>query len=1063
MRKTIFILLAFIIVGCNRSSSYSGLAEGFMNPPNSAKPQVWWHWMNGNITTEGIRQDILWFNHIGLGGYHIFDASYATPQIVEDRLVYMDPDWKDAFRLAVNLADSLGMDVTVPSSPGFSSTGGPWVKPENAMKKLVWREMEIEGGQKFEGSLPEPFTSTGKIQNYPIRTTARDAGPVTESHYEDIAVLAVRLPDNYKNLRDLDARISSSGGEFDLDQLTNGDLSDSRKLPAGKDGYAWIQYEFPVPQTICALSIINTNTRPEGHAVAAFCRDSLQISNDGVNFTTVFGIPVGDAHRQSISFNGITARYFRLKHMNPKAYYHYTMSKPAPDPEYSDIAEFVLYPQLRINLSEAKSAFAAAHDMRLYRTPHAGDSDVVSMAIDVTSFCHDGILDWEVPEGKWMIYRFGASLTGKKNHPASPEATGFEVDKLDPDAWKEHFRNYLDLNKEALNGMLGTKGIRNLLVDSYEAGPQNWTPDLCKEFINRRGYDPFPWFPALTGAIVSSTEESERFLFDWRKTIGELFAENYASLDDFISKEYDMNGCFIEAHANGRVFVADGMSMKKNATYPMSEIWIQGPVGTKDREAESISDIRESASVAHIYGQNIVAAESFTAIGAGKQAYTFCPENLKPVADRALAHGVNLFVIHESAHQPLDSHKPGLGLGVYGQWFNRHETWAEQAGAWIQYLARSSFMLQQGNAVSDILWFYGEDNNVTGLYSHSFPDIPAGYNFDFANPDVLLNELQVRDGKLCTKTGMEYSALCIAHDAVVMSEEVRKRIEYFRSKGVTVCGDVSSEIASSLSDKGVTPDWIYSGTNTLNVLHRRLPDIDIYWLNSPEESSVNAEVSLRVSGKKPYLWHPVSGEMKEISYSFVDGRTTLDLDFEPHDAYFIVFKEPTDVVSFDVPEAKTTLLAKIDGAWDVTFEDKFGQKKEFEFESLIPWNIHQDSWARYFSGTATYKQTIGVPEFDGRLLLDLGSVHNIADVYINGTFVSTLWKRPFRTDITDYINGDSLDIEIRVTNLWVNRLIRDSGSETIENRSYTSKSFFTPEDELIPSGLVGEITLHSLL
>ena len=310
---------------------------------------------------------------------------------------------------------------------------------------------------------------------------------------------------------------------------------------------------------------------------------------------------------------------------------------------------------------------------------------------------------------------------------------------------------------------------------------------------------------------------------------------------------------------------------------------------------------------------------------------------------------------------------------------------------------------------------------------------------------------------------MEYSALCIAHDAVVMSEEVRKRIEYFRSKGVTVCGDVGSEIASSLSDKGVTPDWIYSGTDILNVVHRRLPDIDIYWLSSPADSIVNASVSLRISGKKPYLWHPVSGEMKEISYSFFDSRTTLELDFEPHDAYFIVFKEPTGVVSFDVPETKTTLLAKIDGAWNVTFEDKFGKKEEFEFERLLPWNQHRDSRIRYFSGTATYKQTIGVPEFDGRLLLDLGTVHNIADVYINGTFVSTLWKSPFRTDITDHLNGESIDIEIRVTNLWVNRLIRDSGSGTIENRSYTSKSFYTPEDKLMPSGLVGEITLHSLL
>ena len=166
----------------------------------------------------------------------------------------------------------------------------------------------------------------------------------------------------------------------------------------------------------------------------------------------------------------------------------------------------------------------------------------------------------------------------------------------------------------------------------------------------------------------------------------------------------------------------------------MSAIWVPGKVGNSNRIPEGKADIRESASVAHIYGQNVVAAESLTSIGYARQAYSYCPENLKPTVDLELAHGLNKFIIHESAHQPLDSHKPGLGLGVYGQWFNRHETWAEQAGAWIDYLARSSFMLQQGKAVADILWYYGEDNNITGLYSHSFPDIPCGYNFDFANP-----------------------------------------------------------------------------------------------------------------------------------------------------------------------------------------------------------------------------------------------------------------------------------------------------------------------------------------
>lgn len=1036
------------------------LAKGFKNPPQSAKPMVWWHWMNGNITSEGLRKDIEWMHRIGIGGFHVFDAGLNTPQIVENRLDYMSSEWKDAFRGAIKLADSLGMEVAIPSAPGWSSTGGPWVSPEDAMKKIVWRETSVKGGCKVKVELPTPYTTSGKFQNIPVQAEHSHAsGAVSEEYYTDIAILAVKRPTADKGLQQLGAKISSSGGSFTIEQLTNGDLTDYGKLPAHPSGYAWIQYEFPQPQTIKALSVVNETPRRRGHSVPAFCNDSLQVSDDGINFKTVFGIPVGDALRQTISFEGITARYFRLKHKNPKAYFHYSMGTPDPDPEYSQIAEFVIYPQSRINHTEEKAAFAAGHDLALYPTASVDNSDICTSVVDVTSYVKDGVLAWNAPVGDWIIYRFGASLTGKKNHPASPEATGFEVDKINPEAWKRYFRNYLDMYKDASGGLLGNRGIQYVLTDSYEAGHVNWSPHLFDEFQTRRGYDPVPFLPVVTGVIVESVEKSEKFLLDWRKTIGELFEENYAHLTDLVRNEYGMKGCFIESHENGRCFVADGMSIKKTAAYPMSAIWVPGKVGTPDRIPEGKADIRESASVAHIYGQNVVAAESLTSIGYAQQAYSYCPENLKPTVDIELAHGLNKFVIHESAHQPLDSHMPGLGLGVYGQWFNRHETWAEQAGAWMDYLARSSFMLQQGKAVADILWYYGEDNNITGLYSHSFPDIPKGYNFDFASPEVLLEEIFVKDGKLCTKTGMEYSVLCLDPNAEVMSDAIREKIEEFKKQGVTVCGHVGQDIESSLLSCKVAPDWTWSGTDSLNFVHRRLPDAEIYWINSPVDSYRTAEVSLRVCGLKPYLWHPVSGEMKEIGYSFKNGRTLLTLTFDPHDAYFIVFKGKTET---ECQAAASLNLIKeniIEGGWDVTFEDKFKQKKDVRFESLHSWSEDPDQWIKFFSGTATYRKTIDITPSSGKVFLELGQVENIAEVYVNGSYVRTLWKAPFRADITEFVKEGSNQLEIRVTNLWVNRLIGDSSSEDSPIRSYTSKKFYTPEDTLLPSGLLGDVKI----
>ena len=1028
--------------------------------------------MNGNITKDGIRKDIEWFKRIGLGGFHVFDASFSTPQVVEERLVYMEEPWQDAFKYAIDLADSLGLDVTIPSSPGFSSTGGPWVKPEEAMKKIVWREITVEGGRKIRTELPDPYTNTGKFQNYGMKKgpSVVDSGQVIGESYADIAVIAVRLPDDYRTLEELGATITSSGGSFTLEQLTNGDLSDSSKLPAGKEGYSWIQYSFPEPQTIRSLAVINDIVRNERHSLPAHCEDSLQISNDGIHFTTAFGIPVGDALRQTISFHPITAKHFRLKHRNPVSAYHYTMKERLPDPEYSEIAEFVIYPETRINHVEEKAGFGSAHDIELNPTPNA--DDVIShQVVDLTDMVRNGRLSWKAPEGRWRIYRLGASLTGKLNHPASPEATGLEVDKLDKEAWVRHFRNYIDMNKAAVKGRLGQEGISYMLVDSYEAAHQNWTPRLREEFTQRRGYDPILWYPVLTGQILHSPEQSERFLWDWRKTIGELFEENFAILDKLVKEEYGMKGCYVESHGNGRAFIADGMSMKSHCDLPMSEIWVQGKVGTQNRVQEGISDIRESSSVAHIYGKEVVAAESFTATGAGGEAYRFHPANIKWTADTEIANGLNHFVIHDSAHQPLDDLKPGLGLGVYGQWFNRHDTWAELAGPWIDYLARSSWMLRQGEHVSDILWYYGEDNNVTGLYSHSFPEIPEGYDFDFINPDALLSEISVVGGAAVTRSGKEYKVICLDRNCSRMSLKILKKISLLASRGVIICGHVPSVPASMYDSKtefeaiikdiwfsgrpnvfggiwldevmqlsGISPDWTVQNGQGIRAVHRALPEGHLYWVNSPALEPQSVDISLRVCGLKPQKWNPMNGEVTDLSYRFEGDRTVVNLDFEPNDAFFIVLREKADEGSVTLPEKKRTTLDSL------------------EIEGMGCWT--ENPQTRHFSGTLSYRHTLDIPDYTGRLLIDLGEVYNLAQVFIDGKPVETLWKAPFKVDITDYIKDrKTVDLEIRVTNLWVNHLIGDAAKEPQQRSSYTSFDFYNGTEPLQKSGLIGPVIL----
>src|SRR6202023_836039 len=277
--------------------------------------------------------------------------------------------------------------------------------------------------------------------------------------------------------------------------------------------------------------------------------------------------------------------------------------------------------------------------------------------------------------------------------------------------------------------------------------------------------------PGLTGQVVESAEASDQFLWDFRKTIGDLIADEHYGQVQASLKERGI-GHYSESHESGRAFVADGMEVKKLAEVPMSAMWTQVPGVNKEQFGYNADD-RESASVAHIYGQNLVAAESLTASSA---PWAWSPETLKPTADKELAMGLNRFVIHTSVHQPLTDKTPGIGLGPFGQWFTRNETWAEQAVVWTRYLARNSYLLQQGQFAADIVYFYGEDSNLTSLFLHKAPGVPEGYNFDYINADALINELSFRDGQLVTPSGMTYRLLVLDPYSQQMSLPVLRKI-----------------------------------------------------------------------------------------------------------------------------------------------------------------------------------------------------------------------------------------------------------------------------------------------
>src|SRR5215470_11167508 len=251
----LFMLSGSSVVGQNTGDA---LLNGFQNPPQSARPRVWWHWMNGNITQEGIKLDLEWMHRVGLAGFQNFDAALSTPQVVDKRLAYMTPEWKDAFKYATTLADQLGMEEAIAGSPGWSETGGPWVTGPEAMKKYVWSETRVEGGKPFTGTLVHPPSNTGAFQDLPIE----DSGALgmqfkAPEFYADSAVVAYRVPATDVPADQLQAKVTSSGGTIDTALLTDNDLVKTTELPKAPEGEkAWIQYEFSQPHTIRALTIV---------------------------------------------------------------------------------------------------------------------------------------------------------------------------------------------------------------------------------------------------------------------------------------------------------------------------------------------------------------------------------------------------------------------------------------------------------------------------------------------------------------------------------------------------------------------------------------------------------------------------------------------------------------------------------------------------------------------------------------------------------------------------------------------------------------------------------------
>ena len=1087
------------------------LHEGFENPPASARPRVWWHWMNGNVSIDGITQDLEWLSGIGIGGVQNFDAGLGTPQIVENRLVYMDDDWQAAFRHAVQTAQREGLEFAIASSPGWSQTGGPWVQPQDGMKKIVWSELTLPGGSRFVGSLPAFPTNAGPFQTVALRNRRGDVLPAHDQ--PELAsgfIAAIAVPVTAPVLPT--PIVMQEGGNV-LDALPLEDASYETSVTvdvgdADDPGAIILRYDSPV--TVRSAHMFAQSIKRKWRE-AMFAPELQAWGHEG--WESVAAIALNTVPTTT-SFAPVTASRFRLVfHPVPNANAMNlgdgvpgaddTFRSPAPLPETIELGDLRLSAERRIDRVEEKANFAVGEEF--YAIWDSSDEAGLALGDTIDLADHlqpDGSLDWTPPAGRdWRVIHLGWSLTGEENHPASPEATGLEVDKFDATAVRRYVETYLGMYRQAVGpDLIGDAGLTAILTDSIEVGGSNWTGDMLEQFEARRGYDMRPWLPALMGHVMISPDASERFLYDFRLTLTELLTDSHYATVAQVAREHGLT-IYGEALEGGRAALGDDLAMRSHTDIPMAAMWMFNP--DEAPRAHLIGDIMGAASVAHIYGQNIVAAESLTTILA---PWGHAPSDLKRVMDLEFVLGVNRPVIHTSVHQPSDDHVPGLSLGSVGQYFNRHETWADMADAWVSYMARSSFLLQQGRGLSDIAYFYGEETPIVEQFADGLPaDLPTVFGVDFVNAQILTERMQVEDGMLTVRAPgtARYRALYLGGTSEMMTLATLEHIAALAEAGALVIGerplgtpnlqddpaafaaladrlwaggDVTvigqgmimrgGDPEQALLDSGVAADFTYTRSHAdseILFLHRRLDDGDIYFLTNRLGRREATEARFRVTGRLPELWDAVTGTSRPLSFRVEGDHTVVPLDLAADEAVFIVFREPTAQSQRTVDMPVADVVVVLDNAWHVTFQPDRGAPPSAAMPVLAPLNTHDDAGIRYFSGVATYTSEFAMPRDHSvgtGLWLDLGAMGDVAQVRINGVEAGTTWFAPHRLDIANLVQAGTNIIEVRVANLWRNRLIGDAqpGADPV---AFVTSPTYRPDAQLRPSGLIGPVRILS--
>lgn len=1075
-RLTILALLVCTLSAFNPPKKYNTIQSGFVNPKDDNTIWCYWYWINDDISKDGITKDLEAMKKAGIGGALIGNINPARK---DGKVPMLSEAWWSHMVHAVVEGKRVGVDIGIFNCPGWSQSGGPWVSSTKAMRYLTFSETKITGGNVVNVNLKKP-----------------------REKFQDTHTLAFRTSETeQRSTQFIPTKITANWSDVNVKALNDGDSENETGFKTRPKQPLEITFELAEPIEAQSISIIPSKAFKctielsaildgKEEVIKTFLFDRLKMSpNVGPikkgAYATVFPkVKTGQfkltctnfrTHRKAgYGFAEITISEALVldKYIEKQLGKMHTTPKPKWDTYRFEMQE------------ELKTA-----------DPRLNPGEVVDISNKVDE---NGKLKWDAPAGNWTIMRIGMSPTGTKNAPAAPQGVGYEIDKMNAELVQYHFDNFVGELLKRLPEE-SKPAFKYVVADSYEMGSQNWTDGYEHKFKEKYGYDPIKYLPVLSGRIVGSVEESERFLWDLRRSIADDVAYEYVGALKKASNKHKLK-TWLENYGHWG-FPGEFMMYGGQSDLISGEFWNEGTLGNIECKA--------SSSTAHTYGKPITSAEAFTS---SRKAYLRHPAMLKKRGDWSLTEGINHFVLHLYIQQPDDDRKPGMNAW-FGTEFNRHNTWFNQADTYFNYLRRCQYLLQQGLYVADVCYFIGEDAPI--MTGGRTPEIPKGYSYDYINAEVILDRLNVKNGRFVLPDGMSYKIMVLPPFKTMRPELLQKLEQLVKQGGIILgpkpekspslenfprCDDQVKTLADKMwngeynngkmsvnygagkimdgyqlpeifADIALAKDVTLPNDAPVLWTHRTTPEMDIYFITNQSNEKLKLSPIFRTNKKlKPQLWDAVNGEIRNLpEYKITSTGIEVPLVLEPAQSWFVIFtklpnKKTNPSQTSNFPEHKK--LITLNGQYKVDFLNKdIAPKGPIRLEELIDWSKSDNEQIKYYSGTAVYTKTFTIDELakNQDTYINLGKLSVMAKVKLNGKYVGGLWIAPYQLNISEAIKQGENKLEIEVVNLWRNQLIKDKTRPKNEKYTWIVIDKITPKSPLQSSGLLGPVTIESVV